>query len=538
MLPRLALATSLVAVCALPSAAAASDGIQVRHERVTFGSNTSMVTVVTMPKPGGNRVLMPALPGGVVSSGTATVSAVSGKLARHGTAVAINADLFEYSTGQPSGLLLIDGEIYNQPQGARPALQIDAGGTLHTSTPRARGTLRLPGHRTVPYQVNVRASNDGAVFYDRGWGPSAPSGAGHAIIGRLTAGELSDHGQTWTAAGKMRVVRSSSQALPIPSDDSPDELFQGAGEAGAQLARLRKGQTVDVHYELGPLTPNVAFAIGGGPVLIRDGRIVFSVEAASRAFTSGQLVPPDARTAVAQLRDGRILFYAADKGAGSTGLTITEVARDLHRRGAVTAMAFDSGGSTSVALNGRLLNQPSDGLERPVGNQLVYFVGDREHRQPVADVTVAPRQSNARVPTLSYTMARPAKVSIALRDPKGRLWEEPARKVSAGVHQIRIPGDVPLRSGRWRVTVTAIGQGTGADAFFTVSEQPTKPVLKPTNLPAGGPEPATAATAPAAKGKHDDDMDVWIIVGVGGALTLTAAIAVFTVRRSRRRRHR
>ena len=537
MLPRFALATLLVAVCALPSAAAASAGIQVRHERVTFGSNTSMVTVVTMPKPGGNRVLMPALPGGIVSSGTATVSSVSGQLARHGTAVAINADLFEYATGQPSGLLLVDGEIYNQPQGDRPALQIDAGGTLHTSTPRARGTLALPHGRKVPYQVNVRSSTDGVVFYDRGWGPSAPSGAGHAIIGELTNGRLDDHGQTWTATGTMRVQRSSSQALPIPSDDSPDELFQGAGEAGAELARLRKGQTVGVRYELGPLTPNVAFAVGGGPVLIREGKVVFTVEEASRAFTSGQLVPPDARTAVAQLRDGRILFYAADKGEGSTGLTIAEVARDLHRRGAVTAMAFDSGGSTSVALNGRLLNQPSDGVERPVGNQLVYFVGDRGHRQPVAGVTVAARQAGARVPTLSYTMRRPAKVSVSLRDPRGRVWVGQARRVSAGVHQIRIPAHVPLRSGRWRVTVTAVGAGASADAAFTVAERPTKPVLTPTNVPAGGPEPASGdRDAPAAATRDDDRMDVWIIVGVGGALTLTAAIAVLTVRRARGRR--
>jgi len=530
-----ATAAVLLAACALPATApAARHGIEVKRERVTFGPHTSTVTVVTMPRPGGNRVLAPAIPGGIVSEGTATVSAVSKRLSRHGTAVAINADLFEYATGQPSGLLIVDGEVFNQPQGARPSLQIDTNGTLHTSTPRARGSLVLRGGRTLPFQVNVPTPDDGVVFYDRGWGPSAPSGARHAIVGRLTSGRIDARGHTWSALGEMRVVRTRAGGLPIPPDASPDELFQGAGAAAARLGRLRRGQAVGVRYELGPLARDLQSAIGGGPVLIRDGRVVFSVRAASKAFTSGQLRPPDARTAVAQLRDGRILFYAADRGDGSTGLTIEEVARDLHRRGAVTAMAFDSGGSTSVALNGRLLNQPADGVERPVGNQLVYFVGDRGHGQPVARVTVGSRQPGARVPTLAYTTVRPARIGVSLRDPSGRLWTLPARRVPAGVHQVRIPDDVALRSGRWRIVVTAVGMGAGVAETFRVTSAPAAPVRTPTNTPAGGPEPDAAAAAADAPDSRSDGVCAWIVVAVGVALALAAAATVVLARRTRR----
>ncbi|HWV86729.1 MAG TPA: phosphodiester glycosidase family protein [Capillimicrobium sp.] len=528
-------AAVLVAACALPAAApAARHGIEVKRERVTFGPHASTVTVVTMPRPGGNRVLAPAIPGGVVSEGTATVSAVSKQLSRHGTAVAINADLFAYATGQPSGLLIVDGEVYNQPQGERPSLQIDTNGTLHTSTPRARGSLVLRGGHTLPFQVNVTTPDDGVVFYDRGWGPSAPSGAQHAIVGRLTSGRIDARGQTWRVAGEMRVVRTRAGRLPIPPDASPDELFQGAGGAAAQLGRLHRGQDVGVRYELGPLARNLQAAIGGGPVLIRDGKIVFSVRAASKAFTSGQLRPPDARTAVAQLRDGRILFYAADRGDGSTGLTIEEVARDLHRRGAVTAMAFDSGGSTSVALNGRLLNQPADGVERPVGNQLVYFVGDRGHGQPVARVTVGSRQPGARVPTLAYTTVRPARIGVSLRDPRGRLWTLPARRVPAGVHQVRIPDDVAVSSGRWRIVVTAVGMGAAVAETFRVTSAPAAPVRTPTNTPAGGSEPDAPTPAAAADASDSDGAPAWVVVAVGVAVALAAAATVVLARRTRR----
>jgi hypothetical protein len=332
----------------------------------------------------------------------------------------------------------------------------------------------------------------------------------------------------------MRVVRARAGALPIPPDTSPEELFQAAGTAGRELGRLRPGQAVGVRYRLGPLTPDVSSAIGGGPVLIQDGRIVFSVAQASREFTSGQLVPPDARTAVAQLRDGRIVFYAADLRPGMTGLTIAEVAQDLKRRGAVTAMSFDSGGSTSVAIDGRLLNQPSDGVERPVGNQLVYFVGDRGNRQPVAGITVGERAAGARVPTLSYTMLRPARVSVSLRDPQGRVIVGPARRMGTGVHPIRLPAGVAPRPGRWEAVVTSIAQDTTTAASFTVARAPTTPaVTTPTNVPAGGAVPVPASSEGHGTGEYIEAVP-WILVALGVALALAAAVAALLVRHARR----
>ncbi len=234
-------------------------------------------------------------------------------------------------------------------------------------------------------------------------------------------------------------------------------------------------------------------------------------------------MPPDARTAVAQLRDGRILFYAADLGDGSTGLTIAEVARDLKRRGAVTAMSFDSGGSTSVAIDGRLLNQPSDGVERAVGNQLVYFVGDRGHAQPVARVTVGKPGAGARVPTLSYTTVRPARVSVSLHDPRGRVVVEPARTVAAGVHPIRIPGSAPLVTGRWEAIVTALQADTDVSASLPGGQGGAG---RPAH--AGRPGRADARPAPAgpagrrAPAAHADITTrwPWVLLCLGVALTL------------------
>ena len=48
----------------------------------------------------------------------------------------------------------------------------------------------------------------------------------------------------------------------------------------------------------------------------------------------------------------------------SIGLTNSELAQALVRLGAVRAMGLDSGGSTTMAFDGAVLNRPSDGRER------------------------------------------------------------------------------------------------------------------------------------------------------------------------------
>jgi hypothetical protein len=535
-------ATAGAAGLAAPAAVLAQSGIVVRHQRVTDGAQSSEVTIVSMPRPGRGRTLMPVLPGDIVSSGTATTSSVSKRLSRYGTAVAINADLFEYASGQPSGLLLIDGEIYNQPQGGRPALAVDRTGTLSTSKPKATGVLTLAGGKSVDFDVNVRQGGDDAVLYDGGWGPSAPSGASHAVVGRITDGVLTRKGAAWNAIAKLQVAKTRSGSLPIPSDDGPDLLFQASGKPARTLARAKRGQTIGMRYKLGPLAADADFAIGGGPVLIRRGKVIYR-RSSNREFSEGQLVPPDARTAVAQLKNGRILFYAADKGKGSTGLTIEQVARDLKRRGAVTAMAFDSGGSTSVSLNGRLLNAPSDGVERAVGNVLTYFVGRKNTENQIGGVAVGRRPAGARVPALSYTMVRAAKISITLTDPKGRVYPIFERRVPAGEHAVRLPATLPLRNGRWRVDVTADDLRDRVARTFVVRAKAKPAVTKPTEHPVGSGAAFDAQVAarsaakppiarPAATASSGTSPLWWIVGGI--AVVLVAGGAAVALLRRRR----
>lgn len=506
-------------------------GIVVRKERVTIGSRTSLVTTVTMPKPGRGHALEPYLPNDEVSEGTATTSSVSGALNRYGTAVAVNADLFEYASGQPSGLLVIDGEIYNQPQGGRPALSVDYRGNLTASRPKASGVLSLPRGREVPFEVNVRR-RDGVVLYDNGWGPRIPEGAGRSLVGRLTAGSVVQHRQRWVASGALRAASSRRGGHAIPSDDGPDLLFAGYGSAASRLA-VKPGAAFSMRYSIGPLARSARFAVGGGPILVRGGKLIYR-RASNREFSDSQLMPPDARTAVAQLDDGRVVFYAVDQVAGSDGFTVGEVARDLHRRGARTAMAFDSGGSTAISLNGRLLNRPSDGYERPVGNMLVFFRPDEAHRKPIGWVRVRRPRPGGVVPRVTYAMVKPGHVEIALTSPKGRVVYLEDRRRDVGTHHVRLPAK--MRKGEWELEVAVPSFQDRVVKQIQIVDRPEPTPKVDVELDAAeAPEPSAAAPAePTRAAGADAGAAPWGWVAMGAAILAGAGLALALLRRRAR----
>lgn len=496
-------------------------GIVVRHELVTIDGASAEVITATMPpaRASQGRVLEPVLPGNIVSEGTQTTSAVTRELDRYGTAVAINADLFEYATGQPSGLLVIDGDIFNQPQGGRPALAIDTDGHLSASRPKASGTLRLPGGGAMPFQINVRGTS-GLVTYDAGWGRRTPANATRSLLGAIRSGSLVHRGDSWYGEATLQPLRTSPGSMAIPPNELYRMTFSAYGKrAAAQLARAAKGGRLQVRYRVGPLPTDIWSAVGGGPILVRGGQLVYR-RAANREFSNGQLLPRDARTAVAQLADGRVLFYVVDM----PGFTVAQVARDLRRRGARTAMAFDSGGSTAVSVDGSLLNKPSDGVERPVGNTLVYFAGN-PRRSAIASVQIdeVPGES---VPRLGFTMARRATVDVVLIDPGEKvhlLYQGPA---GAGTHPVRIPP--PIRQpGRWTLEVTAAKVHAHVVRRFRMTAA--------AKAAAAGAPAAAGAANPAAAARHASDDGGSALPWILGAAGL-AAVAVVTVLAVRRRR--
>lgn len=121
-------------------------------------------------------------------------------------------------------------------------------------------------------------------------------------------------------------------------------------------------------------------AIGGGPVLLRDGRMCldFLKSDAGTYLSNHELFQTDIyadglrapRTAIGTDGKGKIVLLVADgRGSGgSTGLTLDELARIMAGLGCTDVLNLDGGGSSAFLTGneGTLHNSPSDGKERKV----------------------------------------------------------------------------------------------------------------------------------------------------------------------------
>ena len=117
-------------------------------------------------------------------------------------------------------------------------------------------------------------------------------------------------------------------------------------------------------------------AVGGGPTLLRDGRIVLW----GRPPDIGGRQP---RTAVGLCPGRKVLLVAIDgRSHASVGATLAEEARYMLALGARDAINLDGGGSTTMVIKGHVVNAPSDGAERCVSDALMVFAKGQLGRRP------------------------------------------------------------------------------------------------------------------------------------------------------------
>jgi exopolysaccharide biosynthesis protein len=116
--------------------------------------------------------------------------------------------------------------------------------------------------------------------------------------------------------------------------------------------------------------------IGGWPRILRDGEDVAADAATLEGTISRNAEARHPRTAAGFSRDSSTIFLVTVDGRSenSGGVTLVELARLMRRLGAWQAINFDGGGSTTMVVEGKVVNAPSDSSgERAVGNALLVM---------------------------------------------------------------------------------------------------------------------------------------------------------------------
>jgi Phosphodiester glycosidase/FlgD Ig-like domain len=454
-MPRRVCLVALVAALALSADAASAatssrllPGVTYTKELRWSSAGPFMLHVVTGPPPGGLFALKPVLAYNRVGS-RETVSSMQRRLSKRATVVGINGDFFSHLNGGPSGLLVRGLKIASSTQGRRSSLGIGADGTLRVDRVRSTSTWTVPGFPDMRlHRINKGMARPGVTLFTPSWGLTTP--ASRARVDVVLAGVEALLPDRELFPFVVGVRRGGGTRIPV---GGAVLQAQGTEWIGPLLRRARVGRTVVLRIGLRNWWDDVPNALGGGPLLVQNGEPVLS---AGEDFTRDQLFGRHPRTAVGQLADGRIIFVTVDgRSWFSIGLRISKLAQEMARLGAVTAMAFDGGGSSTLAFDGRVFNRPSDGFERRVANSLMLFYYGI-YAPPPRFRRFSPNADGvADVQTLTAKIVRPSTVDITLFQPDGAIAWTYVGSLGPGTVSKQLTGPT-LPEGQWRWVAHAV----------------------------------------------------------------------------------
>lgn len=303
---------------------------------------------------------------GLAKDRVAARETLSSMAKRKGAIAGVNADFFSLKTGGPSGLM-VDNQILSSPINNRSYFSILPDKTCFVDKASMSASVKAATGQSgiIAWLNKYRDRGSDTIYaYTPFYGPTTLTEDTGTEVTIQIDGAVTPSGEL---TGTVRSVQHGGNSL-IPPDCIVLSADRGSGRAYLD-ATMKIGDTVNLKFYLSPWQSGAA-AIGGGPRLVRAGQV--SVE--SEAFDSSQVKGRDPRTGIGIDPQGDLIVEVIDGRSDyfSIGMTLTQLATDLKNRGAVDAMNFDSGGSSTLYFNGGVCNYPSDGSERRISNALLF----------------------------------------------------------------------------------------------------------------------------------------------------------------------
>ncbi len=190
-----------------------------------------------------------------------------------------------------------------------------------------------------------------------------------------------------------------SEVLLIPAGQSADTTFFTIGDSLKQAGHTQIpndgfiisannkyayylsreceiGDTIKLLLKLNPNFTNIRSLTGGWPQLVKDGKSLIksnlNIEGVIQRFSENR----HPRTGVGFSKDSTTVYFITVDGRQqmSRGMSLLEFANLMIDEGIYQGLNLDGGGSTTMIINNKVVNSPSDNTgERAVGNCLVLI---------------------------------------------------------------------------------------------------------------------------------------------------------------------
>lgn len=286
---------------------------------------------------------------------------VTDLVAAEGAVAGVNASFFTFTASQqfpgtPVGLGVYGGKLLSEPT-ADPAeadVVIDSRrNTMVMGKLSYEGTVVNPRTKASLPIAQINDPSTAVAEFTPEFGARTPSGAGAEVV-------LDKRGCVVRVAATRGTALTAGQTSLQATGDQATALTALAGGC------LRVSHTVRDD--------------SGRRVAIRPG--TYAVNGRYRLVAQGEIVVPDGtgsffdrnpRTIAGTNRHGDLVLATIDgRMTTSVGTTMDETAAVAEALGLRDAVNLDGGGSTTMVAGGALVNTPSGGAQRAVGDALVW----------------------------------------------------------------------------------------------------------------------------------------------------------------------
>lgn len=356
-------------------------------------------------------------------------SQVSHLQADNDSLVAINTAFFDISnTMAPRGLIIQDQQIYKQPEPGRVAFLYSEQGIPYIGNFTFRGTVRHGESSRSLIGINPYTLSGAQLgLYRQPWDRS-PGSTGsfsgnqktEVVVEELEFISARSPGELSQMRGRVIEVRDQQEPVVI---EQGHFVLSGAGTTRALLLPMKAGDMVEVEWQLqgrseGLHWNDIVEATPGSSFLVNNG-----VRQTSSIMNTDHWNNRHPRSAMGISEDQKQLLIMLVEGRQSgraAGMSLHRVGEYMLHLGALNALEFDGGGSSSIVAKvdgaARRLNTPSDGSERYVPAGLGVQVVQEESNAFFKDVRIS---ADADLAVVSWATAEPA--AARLRYGRARL---------------------------------------------------------------------------------------------------------------------
>jgi len=259
--------------------------------------------------------------------------------------------------GSPLGLLILNGQVKCPPLFNKPAFIIYKDGKIDIKKVNCKAGLKVKTKQgIIAFESNGYNTilQDAPYFFDLSFEKDEITASGHAII-RIAGTTIKEI--IYPKAGDKFSLIPVGLTLCIPKNLFLDDAFTVGQELNIELV---EDQSVSVQWS------EVSNAIEAGPMLLENGDCIINME------TEGWKCKNSIRTQAARLdytdmRGPKIAVGINNAGElrvlavngrirESVGATHYDMAGILKEQGMTTAMGFDPGGSSTLYVNGDIVN--------------------------------------------------------------------------------------------------------------------------------------------------------------------------------------